>query len=338
MARTRGRRYWIPLIIVAIVVTAVIAPGLMLAAGILLILLVICAFIPKARELPRRALRLDPTRRVNTGVRLACCGLVGVFLVALGRSASRFSEEQEQIAGQLASQRAEQVRLTNDANAKVRSLFEEADAALQAGNIELAIQRLDSAAKIPQATELSDVNDLRGRIDSATNPEGVRGIMVGLSDDEFEQLRRSNETPTPLRFGYAVLEARAAEIANEVFSEVAKKREEQRQKRLADERKRREQERSIAEANRAEERTKLIEKHFSAWDGSHRGLTKLIKAGMNDPNSYEHVETSYVDKGDYLIVKTTFRGKNAFGGVVTNWVQAKVDLDGNVLEIIGRGP
>ena len=85
-------------------------------------------------------------------------------------------------------------------------------------------------------------------------------------------------------------------------------------------------------------RKEQIEKHFSAWDGSHRGLTKLIKKSMNDPDSYNHVETRYSDKGDHLIVKTTFRGKNAFGGVVKNWVIAKVDLNGNVIEVISQGP
>jgi hypothetical protein len=85
-------------------------------------------------------------------------------------------------------------------------------------------------------------------------------------------------------------------------------------------------------------RTERLEGGFSAWDGSHRGLTSLIKKTMNDPKSYEHVETTYGDKGDHLIVKTTFRGKNAFGGVVANWVMAKTDLDGNVIEVIAQGP
>lgn len=88
----------------------------------------------------------------------------------------------------------------------------------------------------------------------------------------------------------------------------------------------------------AELRKEQIERQFSAWDGSHRGLTKAIKASMNDPDSYDHVETVYSDMGDYLVVRTTFRGKNAFGGVVKNWVKAKVDLNGNVIEIIEQGP
>ena len=81
-----------------------------------------------------------------------------------------------------------------------------------------------------------------------------------------------------------------------------------------------------------------IEKYFNAWDGSHIALTKLIKASMNDPSSYEHDKTQYSDQGDFLLVKTTFRGKNKFGGVVKNWVSATVDLNGKVLEIIDQGP
>ena len=85
-------------------------------------------------------------------------------------------------------------------------------------------------------------------------------------------------------------------------------------------------------------RKELVEKHFSSWDGSHIGLTALIKKTMNDPSSYEHVETTYSDNASYLIVKTTFRGKNAFGGTVTNWIRAKVDLSGNITEVISQGP
>lgn len=77
-----------------------------------------------------------------------------------------------------------------------------------------------------------------------------------------------------------------------------------------------------------------IRSQFSSWDGSHRNLERLIKKTMNDPDSYKHDETSYLDKGDYLIVITTFRGKNAFGGVVRESVKAKVSLDGQILKIL----
>jgi hypothetical protein len=97
--------------------------------------------------------------------------------------------------------------------------------------------------------------------------------------------------------------------------------------------------RAAAEAEAARKaREELIEKQFSGWDGSHRGLTEYIKKSMNDPDSYQHDETTYIDKGDHLIVYTKFRGKNAFGGVVRNSAVAKVDLQGNILEVVFQGP
>lgn len=85
------------------------------------------------------------------------------------------------------------------------------------------------------------------------------------------------------------------------------------------------------------ERQIQLEKQFSAWDGSHIELTKLIKKAMNDPDSYKHVETVYWDMNDYIVVRTTYSGTNAFGGRVKNWVKAKIDNNGNVIEIIEDG-
>lgn len=78
-----------------------------------------------------------------------------------------------------------------------------------------------------------------------------------------------------------------------------------------------------------------LEAQFSTWDGSHRNLEKLIKSKMHDPGSYQHVETNYLDRGNYLVVTSSFRGKNAFGALMLNTVRAKVDMNGNVLELSG---
>lgn len=79
-------------------------------------------------------------------------------------------------------------------------------------------------------------------------------------------------------------------------------------------------------------RKEQILKQFS-WDDSHRNLKRWIKENMNDPKSFEHVKTTYTDKGDYLLVYMNYRGKNAFGATVLQTTIAKVDLDGNVLSI-----
>jgi hypothetical protein len=88
----------------------------------------------------------------------------------------------------------------------------------------------------------------------------------------------------------------------------------------------------------AELRQDRINKQFSTLNGRHYQLEHWIKTSMNNPKSYEHVQTRFVDKGDPLLVETIFRGTNAFGGVVPSRVMAKVDLDGRVLEILSQEP
>lgn len=78
-------------------------------------------------------------------------------------------------------------------------------------------------------------------------------------------------------------------------------------------------------------RKQRLEQHFSKWDGSHERLTPIIKASMHNPDSFEHVKTTYRDQGETLLVTTQFRGTNAFGAVVTQTIRAVVDLNGNVL-------
>lgn len=81
-------------------------------------------------------------------------------------------------------------------------------------------------------------------------------------------------------------------------------------------------------------RLNRIEEQFSAWDWSHKELTKIIKASMNDPKSYEHIKTTYNDEGDSILVVTSFRWKNWFWGIVTNSMSAKFSIDGSLIEII----
>jgi hypothetical protein len=81
-------------------------------------------------------------------------------------------------------------------------------------------------------------------------------------------------------------------------------------------------------------RNNQIKAQFSAWDGAHIQLERAIKKGMNDPSSYEHVQTLYNEYKDRLLISTTFRGNNAFGGKVVNTIKAYVDLNGNIIEFV----
>ena len=75
-----------------------------------------------------------------------------------------------------------------------------------------------------------------------------------------------------------------------------------------------------------------IRNQFSQWDGSHIKLARRVKATMHDPDSFEHVRTTYRDNGTLLYVTMEFRGKNAFGGKVLQTVNASIVAStGNVL-------
>jgi hypothetical protein len=80
-------------------------------------------------------------------------------------------------------------------------------------------------------------------------------------------------------------------------------------------------------------RAKSISDQFSA-SGQSWPVSDYIRANMNDPKSYEWVSTNYHDMGDHLIVNQEYRGRNAFGGVVTEGVKARVSLNGQVESIL----
>lgn len=94
-------------------------------------------------------------------------------------------------------------------------------------------------------------------------------------------------------------------------------------------------ERSIikAEQEKIASRKKTIESQFSSWDGSHIDLTRRIKDSMNDPDSYKHFKTRYIDRGDHITVFAEFGGRNGFGGMVRNNISADYTIEGNLIQI-----
>lgn len=84
-----------------------------------------------------------------------------------------------------------------------------------------------------------------------------------------------------------------------------------------------------------EVRQDQLQAQFSGWDGSHIQLVKYIKQNLSDPDSFEHVKTTYIDNGDHLIVNMKFRAKNGFGAMELQTVKALVSArDGNIEKIL----
>lgn len=79
-----------------------------------------------------------------------------------------------------------------------------------------------------------------------------------------------------------------------------------------------------------------IESLFSSWDGSLPSLKNYIKENLQNPDSFEHVETSFRDDGDGLTVKMKYRGENGFGAIRTQTAIVKTDYEGNILNLISN--
>lgn len=104
-------------------------------------------------------------------------------------------------------------------------------------------------------------------------------------------------------------------------------------------------------------RNEWIKIQFSAWDGAHTELEKIIKKNLNDEKSYEHIATSYrditnesvrdevnkileeagysarVEIGDLFII-TEFSAKNGFGGTVKSVAYGISSYNNNTLGLI----
>lgn len=80
-------------------------------------------------------------------------------------------------------------------------------------------------------------------------------------------------------------------------------------------------------------RQEKIEESFSRWSGAQIYLEKYIKDDLKDPESYEHIETTYRDNGETLTVKMRYRAKNSFGGYVVSQAVAETKIDGTLLSV-----
>ena len=93
----------------------------------------------------------------------------------------------------------------------------------------------------------------------------------------------------------------------------------------------------IRELKKKQARSAKVRSLFSSWDGSNRKINQMIKSSMHDPDSFKHVQTRHWLMGENVIVVTSFRGKNGFGGVVTQSIKVEMDIEGNILKVLSQG-
>lgn len=212
-------------------------------------------------------------------------------------------------------------------------IVENASKKIDEGKFDEALKLINDAKSKYKEKE-NKATELEKEIEKSKDVNFAKEVLAKMTDEEFTQLENDKLSKSYL----------TQKTLNKNLISLVKTHSSERAKIIKEIQEKEEKERAIAEAEakaKAEEefnknRKENIEKLFSAYDGSNRALEKYIKDNMNDPDSYDHIETRYSDKGDHLLVITKFRGANAFGGKVINIVSANVDLEGNVIEILSQ--
>ncbi len=89
-------------------------------------------------------------------------------------------------------------------------------------------------------------------------------------------------------------------------------------------------------AGQDEARQKQVKNQFSSWDGSHKGLTRYIKASLARPDTYEHIKTAYDDRLVHLVITTRYQYRDEADRRISATIKVIVDLDGNVKEVVSQ--
>lgn len=218
-------------------------------------------------------------------------------------------------------------------DAEMDLVVEKASEFINKGQIDSAKVYIEKA-KNQYSTTKNKAVDLEKELEKYKSEDFAKETLVSMTDEEFEKLNNGDLTKAYLSQKslntefIALMKTQAPERAK-IIKEVAERKEQEKiERELAEELKKQEE----FNKNRKEN----IEKQFSAWDGSHPKLSRMIEESCRNPDSYEHIETRFRDDGTSIFVITKYRAENGFGGMTIGNVTARVDFDGNVIEIVSQ--
>jgi hypothetical protein len=200
---------------------------------------------------------------------------------------------------------------------EAQNLTEQAEKSINDNNLEEARRLIERAKALDTDTRENRAYYLFEMLAQLDSPDLIKKSLLEMSEEDFELLRKGELKKVYIQH----------QKVNELFLQKMQTNATDRAVYMA------EVER-IRKEEAEKKRQAQIDRQFSAWDGSHVKLTRMIKESMNDPSSFEHVKTVYWDMGDHLIINITFRGKNVFNATVTNTIKGKASIDGEVIEVL----
>lgn len=74
--------------------------------------------------------------------------------------------------------------------------------------------------------------------------------------------------------------------------------------------------------------------YLSDYDGSFPPLVEYTKQNLHNPKTFEHLETGFIIREEYIEVKMVYRAENGFGALRKEAIVAAVDENGKLIEIL----
>ena len=173
--------------------------------------------------------------------------------------------------------------------------------------------------------------DLKDEIANYNSYDYFINILRNLSDEDFAKIKNGDDTKVIFKNADLNKLMLAKIRAEDDKSTKVIQFDEAEAKRI-------ENEKQIAAAQeivkKGKERMEKIKRQFSSWDGSHIQLERILKKNLKDPDSYQHIESSYkfLDNGN-IKVYLKYRAKNSFGGYNIGVIAGEVTVDGTVLSV-----
>lgn len=173
--------------------------------------------------------------------------------------------------------------------------------------------------------------DLKDEIANYNSYDYFINVLRNLSDEDFAKIKNGDDTKVIFKNADLNKLMLAKIRAEDDKSTKVIQFDEAEAKRI-------ENEKQIAAAQeivkKGKERMEKIKRQFSSWDGSHIQLERILKKNLKDPDSYQHIESSYkfLDNGN-IKVYLKYRAKNSFGGYNIGVIAGEVTVDGTVLSV-----
>ena len=189
----------------------------------------------------------------------------------------------------------------------------EATNALKTGDIAAGKKILASSIAVPNAIDLSAAKKLDLQIVNTTDPTHVQTVLMGLSDEAFQQLKQNGAMPPQLVTTFDALNSRAVELVKSQMEKVTEERELRLRAQL------------LAEAERKKHADAVRQKEAEAAAENARGAAETArKAEEEATRTAAEAARKIAEERDYdglvLLLKTVAGRRGEYGGEITGEV------------------